>query len=429
MEKFNPLLVDNMEDTLAEADPVIQAALAKREAALLEITRNLQGVTFAGTESRQEQEELESNMASLIADKTHSYKYIEQLLVALGYNLNKVRYAFKKLTGLSHNDFLNPEAYVNTPPMIPQFNYGWGESKDSQFNFYFIMPHAYGYGVFGQAGDINREVVKYVLSLDEAMDFIDKKVKELHTYDKVVDVKLKKPREENADTYMGVNRDYVGPRTAAIEDHLLRISNNAQPREIRAILENAVNQKLISAGEFQSLLNRYVNIRQAEDTVFDQKLMDTPISKELTEVTPQQFFDDNAEDFGEGVKLGEVVSSVYDGLQTLNGDLVNYKTVIRSFKYLNQSIDGTKIAATPQVGTQKAEEYFNSSGLMSVLLYITAANLPDDKNIKPGLLLFALEDGALRTSGIFKGKDNKLYSLDESGFDKYFAPETENQEK
>ena len=427
-EKFNPLLLNNEEETLAEADPVIQAAMHKRKAAIWEITRNLQNVTFAGTESRQEQAELETNMTSLITEKKHSYKYIENLLVSLGYNLNKVRHAFKKLTGISPEEFLNADQYMDTPPSIPGFNHGWGESKDGQFDYYFVMPYKYGFAVFGQKGDLVRDEVKYVLSLDEALECLDKKVKACFTYDRIVDVKVKKPADENDDTFMKVNRDYVGDRTAVLEDHIRSIKNHVQPREIRSIFENAVDKKLITAEEFQKLLNKYINVRQADD--FDSALLDQPIKKELVEITPQQFFDNETEDFGSGVKLGEIVSSIYTELEKMNKErFVNYKTSVRSFKYINQEITGAKMESTPTVGNQKAEEYFNSSGLISVLLYITASDISEDKNIKPGLVLFSVEDGTLRTSGMFKGKDNALYSFEESGFEKYFATEKESQTK
>lgn len=430
-EKFNPLLIDNHDDTPSEADPIIRQAVQKRTAAIWEITRELQNVTYSGTQSRQEQEELEVNMLSLINEKKHSYKFIEQLLVSLGYNLNKIRHAFKKLTGISPEEFLNYETYETTPPTIPGFNHGWGESKDANFDYYFVMPYKYGYAVFGQKGDMIREEVKYVFSLDEALEFIDKKVKELYTYDRVVDMKIKKkPIKENDETYTKVNLDYVGDRTAALEDHITSIKLHAQPREIKAILENALVKKLVTAEEFQKLINKYINVRQADDVDFEDKIMQQPMKKELSEITPQQFFDNEAEDdFGDGAKMGDVIDSILAEMKKMNKDLINYKTTVRSFKYIDQSLAGSKIDETPTVGLQKAEEYFNSSGVVSVLFYVTADGLPEDKNIKPGLILFSLEDGALHTSGVFKGKDDKNYALNESGFEKYFATEKENQEK
>lgn len=430
-EKFNPWLIDNDEDSLPEADAAIRDAVHKRKAAIWEMTRELANVTYSGTQSRQEQEELEVNMLSLINEKKHSYKYIEQLLVSLGYNLNKIKHAFKKLTGLSPEEFLNPETYMDTPPTIPGFNHGWGESKDSKFDYYFVMPYKYGYAVFGQKGDTIREEVKYVFSLDEAIEFIDKKVKELYTYDRIVDVKVKKqPIKENDETYTKINMDYVGDRTAALEDHIKSIRLHSQPREIRAILENALSKKLITAEDFQKLINKYINVRQADDVDFEAKIMQQPMKKELSEVTPQQFFDNEAEDdFGDGAKMGDVIDSILSEMKNMNKELINYKINVRSFKYIDQTLAGAKMAETPTVGVQKAEEYFNSSGVVSVLFYVTAEGLPEDKNTKPGLILFSLEDGALHTSGVFKGKDDKNYALNESGFDKYFATEKESQTK
>lgn len=430
-EKFNPLLIDDDDNSLAESDSVIRSAIHKRKAAIWEMTRELANVTYAGTESRQEQAELEANLLSLINAKKHSYKYIEQLLVSLGYNLNKIKHAFRKLTGISSDEFLNYDAYMTTPPSIPGFNHGWGESKDSEFNFYFVMPYKHGYSVFGQKGDLIREDVKYVSSLDEALEVLSKKVKEVYTYDKIVDIKVpKKPIPENDDTYMKTNVDYVGDRTAALEKHIVSIKGHAQPREIRAVLENALNENLIDVNEFQSLLGRYVGVRSAEDSTFESGLMEQPVKKELSEVTPQQFFDNETDD-GVNIEanLGDRINAVTGDIIRRNSELINYAMSVKSFKYLNMNTKTAQLDSTPSVGVQRAEDTFNATGAVSVVFYITCSDLPESKNTKPGLILYSFEDGRIHTSDSFKGKDDKFYLLSEDGFNQYFEPEHESEEK
>jgi len=439
-KEWHPLLLDNDPDSLPEADPEIQRILQKRKAAIWDITRQLEGITYSGTGTKEELQELEENMRAMISEGQYGYKYIENFLLSIGYNLNKIRQTFKRLTGVDPQVYLDAQPYLDTPGTIPGINYGWGKSKDKQYDYYFIMPYNAGFSVFGQKGDLLREEVKYCLSLDEARDFLKKKVEELQLYDKVVKpskIKLREDWQSLSDNWP------LGTKTANVQkinNYLNSIQGKTQLSEKRAILENELTQGNITPAEFKELAIMHgllekearpdveqVSEEGGPDTkkittekVFDleKSVMETPIEEEVKETTPQQFFERNR-DSQSGMVMSEAVDAILRCIAELNESLSEFKVNVRSFKYISKEVT-ERIERTPEVGTERAEEYFTSSGVVSVLLDITDLTLPTTVNVKQGLAVFSIIDRDVVTSGTFKGADNRIYSLDESGMEKYF---------
>lgn len=414
---FNPWLIDNHEDTPDFADPLIVAETRKRQAALWEITRSLQNITWAGTGSRQELDELEENMRALIDEKQHGYKYIESYLMAIGYGRDKIRMVFKRLTGADPEQFLNYDAYTTTPSAIPGFNYGWGASKDKTYDYYFIMPWKCGYAVFGQKGDIVRDEVKYVLSLQEALDFVEKKVKELQTYDRIVDIKkYAKPTENRAPA---VETLALGDKSAAIKQRL-DATPFVQSSEIRSTLEMAREAGDISNADFTTLAKHYGLIRYADTAPDLLDAADINIEKEIDERSPQQFFDNAALATGDlsGVLLGDVIEAAMKYIETVQADVAGYTLKVPSFKFLKQE-RSERIQKTPEVGTKKVEEFFDRDGILSVLIDIYADEQGGLK--KSGLVVFGLDNGSLVTPGTFKGENGNVYGLNDAGISQYFT--------
>ena len=301
-EKFNPLLVDAGPDDVPEADPMIQEALQKKQAAIWDITRQLGGITYSGTSSKQELIELEENLRSMLEEGQLGYKMIENSLVSMGYNLNKIRDAFKRLTGVEPGVYLDAQPELDTPGTIPGVNYGWGQSKGKDYDFYFVMPYRVGWAVFGQKGDLLREVDFYCNTLDEARAHLDKKVKESLFYDKVVDPKKLKPRDYQ---FLSENQFPFGVKVSAnaerLTKHIEGAGEGMQISEKRAVLQNAYDDAQITHEEFKLLAEHYGILRKADtppapgETVTEQVLdmekqvMDAPLSQEVEEKTPQQF--------------------------------------------------------------------------------------------------------------------------------------------
>lgn len=433
-QNFHPLLVDSSPDDFEDSE--VQKIKQKRQAAIWDITRQLAGITYTGTGTKQEMIELEENMRSLLESGLYGYKFIENCLLSIGYNLNKIRQTFRKLTGMDPQVYLDAQPFLDTPGTIPGINYGWGKSKDKQYDYYFIMPYKSGFSVFGQKGDLLREEVKYFLTLDEAQDFLKRKTVDFQYYDKIVPPDKLKPRNwQQLSEVLPIGTKIAN---RAIE-YLDKFNDLLQPQEKRAILENELAQKNITPSEFNKLAIKYGVIKEAApdieqvseeggpdiekiitEEVFkeEKKIMEQPLEEELEERTPQQFFEKQKEAPKSAV-VSDVINSIMDYIYELNESLHEFRVDVKSFKYAFKEIT-ERIERTPEVGTEKAEEFFSSSGVISVLIDIVDLTLPSSVNIKQGLTVFSVIGNDVVTSGTFKGVDNQIYSLDEAGFEKYF---------
>ena len=447
VDKFEPLLIDDDPETDYEALPEVQAARTKRQAAIWDITRQLENITYSGTGNKQELVELEYNMRELIDEGTYGYKYIEGFLISMGYNLNKIRMVFKRLTGMDPQVYLDAQPCLDTPGTIPGMNYGWGASKDKKFDFYFVMPHKIGYSVFGQQGDLVREEIKYLASLDEARDFLKKKVSEVRIYDEAVSIK-KMPPPNNQ--YLSENFPF-GVKTAEynrIEKYFDQIGNRMQLYEKKAILEESVSEGRLTSDEFRYLATQHGILRKAEPDIDrtnaegnpdvenitlddimkeESKIDNAPMQEELNETTHMEFFEKNKDKrFGDDIT--GAVDYIMSVLNEIGESLSGFSLNFRSLKYISKEVLDT-ISSTPEVGSEKASEILSGSGTASAILDFTDKTLPADINMKQGLIVFSILGDDVIMDRVFKGVDNKSYSLDEDGLTKYFIVErTKNEE-
>jgi hypothetical protein len=445
-EKFNPLLIDDEPDTDSSALPERIAADQKRQAGIYDITRQLSNIQYSGSGLKQELVELENNMRELLSDGTYGYKYIEGFLISIGYNLNKIRQTFKRLTGIEPQVYLDAQPVLDTPGTIPGVNYGWGKSKDKKFDYYFVMPYKVGYSVFGQKGDLVREEISYVASLDEARDALKKKVADIQIYDEIVSIEKLAPKNNQ---YLSENFPF-GTKTAeyeAIEKYFTIAGQNMQLLEKKAILEDALSTGKISEVEFRHLAEQSGIIRFAEPDIEktnkegdpdvarmttkevmeeEDKIDKNPIQEELDEQTHMQFFEKN-KDKKTGGDVTESMRFIMEYLENVNEQLAQFTVNYRSLKYIAKDVLD-RIEKTPRVGDDKAEEVLSSSGTVSVLLDIIDKTLPPEKNKKQGLLIFSIIGGEVLVNDVFKGEDNKPYALNETGFEKYFFADRQKME-
>jgi len=386
-------------------------------------------------------------MRELLSSKQYGYKFIEGLLISMGYNLNKIRIAFRKLTGIEPQIYMKMQSYLDTPGTIPGINYGWGASKDKNYDYLFVMPYNVGFSVFGQQGDITRHEVKHFATLDEAQDFLKSKVKDPQIYDPVVDVKLQKGTD-----FSSLSENWpIGTKTAGIKalfDYMDRMGDTIQINERRALLEDAYSGGDLTEEEFQKAAFHYGILRHAApdvESISDTGNVDVPalISKdvkkdkedaqgssvkdELEEATPQSFFEQNRRDVMD-TAVPSAVETIQIYFESMNQEMTDFEVKIFSFKYLKQRTT-EKIEKTIPVGKQEVEEFFTSSGTISVIFDIKDNSLPAGKNIKQGLSIFSIIGDDVHTSGTFKGEDNKMYGLNSAGFEEYFADTREKQTK
>jgi len=447
-DKWNPLLVDDEPDSVAEADPEIQKVMHKRQAGIWDITRQLSDIPYSGTGTKPELVELEQNMRELLDQKVYGYKFIEGMLLSMGYNLNKIRQTFRKLTGTEPSVYMDAQPVFDTPISIPGINYGWGESKDKEYDYYFVMPYNLGFSVFGQKGDLLREQAKYLATLQEAQDFCKKKVKDFMVWDPVVQAKkLSKPDERRLSENWP-----IGTRTASVQHvftYIDRIGERMTPLEKKSLLEEEFNKGTLTEEEFYKAAVHYGLLKEAAPDIEKvsetgetdvKKIMkkdlseagektfkDVGVDEELEETTPQTFFDKNKKDVQDTV-VPEAVETIQVFFDDLNQGLSEFAVKVFSFKYLRQ-VTTDKIEKTLGVGQKPVEEFFNSSGNISVILDVVDKTVPKGKNMKQGLAVFSIIGNEVHTSGTFKGENGKLYGLNEAGMLEYFGEERERENR
>jgi hypothetical protein len=444
MSKWNPLLVDDAPDSVAESDPEIQKIMQKKQAGLWDITRQLADVSYSGTGTKAELVELEENMRDLLEQKVYGYKFIEGFLISIGYNLNKIRQTFKRLTGIDPQVYMDTQPYLDTPGSIPGINYGWGEAKGKEYDYLFIMPYNLGFSTFGQKGDLERVEVKYFATLEEAQDYTKKKVKEFFVHDPVVNIKkLEKPDERR----MSENWP-IGTKTSSL-NHLFtymdKFSETMSLTEKQALLENALEHGNLTEEDFHRAAMHYGIIKTAKPDIVKttdtgevdvkniikedlseakDKLVDTKtLDEELEEITPQTYFDKNKRDVQDTV-VPEAVTAIQVFFDELNQSLADFEVNVFSFKYMKQ-LTTDKIEKTVGVGNKPVEEHFSSSGNISVILDVKDKALPEGKNIKQGLSVFSIVGNDVHSSGTFKGEDGKIYGMNQAGMEEFFQTEQE----
>jgi hypothetical protein len=172
-----------------EFDPVLNDLKTKEEtkrkasARDWNISHQYADVFYAGTNTRPERIELERNLKRMINEGRFSYKFMEGYLISLGYQRDEIVRAFKHLTGIHPYDLLNPGKFLSTPPTIPGISMGWGVAKDKTYDFYFINPYNWGFALFGQKGDTQRDVVEMYITSDKAIAGLKDHVKEAMLFD------------------------------------------------------------------------------------------------------------------------------------------------------------------------------------------------------------------------------------------------------
>lgn len=344
-----------------EDDPVLAGRVRKKESGFTwDISRLLQDIPYSGTSTQQEMLELEQIMRDLISEGKYGYKYIENLLLSLNYSLNKIRRTFRKLTGVDPDVYLDAQPYLDTPPSIPQINYGWGKSKDRSYDYYFVMPWNNKYCVFGQKGDTDRFIVSEHYDLEEALKALEKKVELVMRYDRVL-----------------TKNDLVKKDRVFVPEEL--------PLGVKVAAE--APQKDVVTETLQ------------EEDFFDEK-------------TPAEFFEEVTEE--DTSSIVDAVRSIFDYVESLN--IPGYVVTIKDLMYRSRT--GEVLEAQPSVeGVEVTRTTFEVPSYFVVVLLFKRGDIS-----KKGMTVFLFDKNknVLETRGTFKGEDGKLYGLNQEGLDQYF---------
>jgi hypothetical protein len=378
------------------------------------ISQILLGTTYAGTGTKEELAELEKNMRELLQLKLYPYNYIEKYLLDKGYRLDLIRKVFFDITGVKAESLFNEKInkdYYNTPATIPQFNLGWGEAKDKKYDYYFIMPYLYGYAIYGQKGEHEREMVKAYEAndLESAKLDLSKMIK--NGKDSIYTLK---PTKIEDMWYNGIMEPKYSSQAIQIKDYLNFCKTDIDKEKY---IKEAYYSGIISKEDFINLM-KFVK-KAAEESQTESKkeniLEDYNVNKELAEISPSDFFDNSAN--YKNLKLAEIVNGIQDYLiekQKEIGD--KFSISIHSFKYkTSESINYVEKAVEKE--EKEGFEILKSSGIVSVVLQFEKGK---ENLVKYGLMVFSIVDEEMQTTGDFKGEDNKIYSLSSEGLELYF---------
>ncbi len=392
------------------------------------MSQMMAGVAFAGTGTKQEITELENNLRQLLQSKMFPYSYIEDYLMGCNYRQDMIRKLFTQITGLSPHDFLRDDAEILTvPAAIPSYNLGWGVSKAKKFDFYFIMPWVSGYSIFAQKGELDRSEIKNFLVLEDAREELKQLVKEYRQHDKVVDLDVKK--ETDCSSFSEPRRAALSTEGKSIDDYLSVVSAGVRTEQANAYIKDAYFNGLISADDFQILSNRYLKAAEAnalQDA--EDRLAASTVSAEIKESSPQAYFENQTSDT-EVTNVTPLLDKIHDYLAKKSAAVSpDFKFSLVSFKY--KSVDKYESnEKNVSTSTSRPLEFLSSTGVVSVVLLFTSAELPADGEGRYGLMVFSILDGDLQTTGNFKGSDGKLYALDREGVSKYFADALTQKQK
>jgi hypothetical protein len=394
----------------------------------------MEGTAFAGTGTPQELVELEKNLRQLIQVKMYPYSYLEKYLVSQGYQQSDIRNVFKTITGVPVEDFLSDNSnMMSTPAAIPSYNMGWGEAKGSKFDYLFIMPWVAGYSIFGQKGDFHREEISNHPVLAEAREEIMGKVKEYHQHDNVVNLDMDKPKENHFSGFSEPKFSALSAEGRSVEEYMAMLGTDKNPIAASAYVKDAYFNGLISKPDFVILSARYIKAAEEKEKAAEDKasakddvktLADKADAALLDDVikedSPQAFFD--AEVGKDKVdNLTPFLESIGEYLAAKSAEVApQYIFSLKSFKY--QAVDKFE-AHEKNVNTSSSKpvEMLNSSGVIAIMLNVGSAKLSKDAAKKFAYMVFSVIDGALQTTGTFKGTDGKVYALSKEGMEKYFG--------
>jgi len=155
-----------------------------------QIQKQLGGVYWSGSRTVQEMAELKNQILGYIQSTPCSYRLMLDLLCQQGYRKPEINRMFTDLTGLDPNLIydINYNKYLKSPACIPGLTLAWGEAKKGNYDYYFVMPWTYGYAIFGQKGDLQRDEVSFHYTLKEAKVEFIKMVKDPIIYEDVMSV-------------------------------------------------------------------------------------------------------------------------------------------------------------------------------------------------------------------------------------------------
>lgn len=388
-----------------------------------ERTRRLYNIDYAGTNLPEELIQVWQHIDEMMC-VGYSYLYMEKHLMSLGFGLNMIRRAFKKLTGIRAEDAVNFD-YQFSPGNIPQFTLGWGFAKNGKGTC-FIMPGVNWYSIMLQTDDLTRIEIGKFYTLPEAIEEMKKTVKEFQQWNPPVnELKIDKKHKPQMDMSQMYKQPQLFMEASGKLLNLLR--NTASAMERAGLINEAYLSGTIGEESRDSLKRVFADAEAIVETDaaleklddVEQDAISRPIQEEISEKTPGQFFEKKKMERRYSMLPADVIASVSEYISNANAHLKDFELGVHSFKYSTIQPAGTK-QSTP--GDEP--DIMNAIASVSVLL-----ELMDKKsgaaNKKLGLMVFSVIQNNIYTTDTIKGEDDWIYAVSDEGLGKYFQAERE----
>lgn len=408
---------------LFSPDQLEQVIPIKGSTGDLERTRHLHNVDYAGTNLPEELAQVWQHINEMMC-VGYPYLNMEKHLMSLGFGLNVIRKAFKALTGISAEDAVNFN-YQFSPGNIPQFNLGWGYSKDGKGTC-FIMPGVNWYSIMHQEDDMTRVEVGKFYTLPEAVEEMKKKVKEFQQWNPPVnELKLDKKHKPKLEMGQMYRQPQLFMQASGKLLNVLRNTASATERTgliNEAYLSGLINEesrdslKRVFADDAESTTETDAALEKLDD--IEQDTISKPIQEEISEKTPGQFFEKKKMEKKYSVLPADVIASVSEYISNSNAQLKDFDLGISSFKYSTIQPAGTK-QSTP--GDEP--DIMNAIASVSVLLEVMDKKGGGAKKL--GLMVFSVIQSNIYTTDTVKGEDDWIYAISDEGLGKYFQAERE----
>lgn len=394
-----------------------ESKLLKIEASssgLFPIHRILDGTMYAGSNTQEEKIELERNMRALLEIPDLPFSFIEKHFLAYGYNGDLIRQIYTALTGITPNDSeLLTKYFSEVPETIPGVNYGWGPSKDKEYEYYFILPFLYHWCVFGQRGVTKRDIVGKFDSLSKAIEAIKQKVSTFYSRETLTEPKKV---EKDSVTLPNVTEEDLGIKASLVES--LRYMS---PESRTQLLDKLIEHDIISEQGKNQILKKFAEERTQTELPSEQVK-----SREVFHKTKPETFEELLSTTPETDRDKKTVFTISDIIASIEEDFENleretgYKFIIQKWLYTKEE-HSRKLVTNLPVSGQDVLEFFGGGSNVLVKAQVISPLLPKTA-ARSVYVVYRVSEKEIFRPDTFKGEDNQIYALSKDGLDSYFEP-------
>lgn len=390
-----------------EADIFKEASTSKT------LERAVLDTTWADSNHLPERLELKKCIEELIEDDI-DYMELESYLNKYGFDIPEIRKVFKEVTGICPvRAYLDVSNYSIPPACVPRYNYGWGESKNKDCDYYYVLPHIDKYAVIGLIG-FDTHVESEFETVGEAREGLKKYVKDINyvtpgsmgIHTDIVQKVASVYKLENSLSKEGKEL-WTSVSSFSKEKHIIaaKVLDSYNDGKISESDLKAIDQLMVLADEttpnpqekeFQKEFQDYRDSQEMKsfDDVMEQ--IEVP-TKDMNQILEDDY----------KVNLMDLTREGYDILEEISKGLGNY--------VLTPTGQTTHIR---DIGEDTDESVAKDS--MGSIFFIVDVGDATRKVTEKILVVMFVKNGKLEFSGKFKGaKTGREYALTVEGLDNF----------